>query len=386
VVGYIALALAPDWFDSDTACRPGEKSFRDCLDAAKSRSDSRRAATTATLALFAGAISVFGAYVGARTYAVNRDSARRTHDLDREGQITERFTRAIDQLGNANLDIRLGGIYALERIARDSGDDHPQIVEVLTTYVREHAPRRPRKPSITAGSASSETLAALIQAIGALERIANSQQGVSAETPGEYPRDEPETDPPELAADVQAVMRVLGRRDSSQDRVVSRPVRGPGTPPSHGAGSGLNLARTDLRRLTLHDDEGDFEEANLGEANLHLANLGEANLQHAFLLLADLREAHLDGADLRRADLTSADLRGAFLIGADLRESNLDAARLNGVRLYKADLRGTVLDRVDLQDTWYDDDTKWPSAEFDAKARGAARVDDARPGSVTSRD
>src|SRR5829696_6253474 len=36
----------------------------------------------------------------------------------REGQITERYSRAIDQLGRVEqLDVRLGGIYALERIA-----------------------------------------------------------------------------------------------------------------------------------------------------------------------------------------------------------------------------------------------------------------------------
>ena len=37
-----------------------------------------------------------------------------------EGQITERFTRAIEQLGSENMAICLGGIYALERIAKDS--------------------------------------------------------------------------------------------------------------------------------------------------------------------------------------------------------------------------------------------------------------------------
>jgi hypothetical protein len=42
----------------------------------------------------------------------------RTLHVNREGQITERFTRAIDQLGDQRLEIRLGGIYALERIAK----------------------------------------------------------------------------------------------------------------------------------------------------------------------------------------------------------------------------------------------------------------------------
>ena len=42
----------------------------------------------------------------------------------RDGQITERFTRAVDQLGNEKMEIRLGGIYALERISRESKKDY----------------------------------------------------------------------------------------------------------------------------------------------------------------------------------------------------------------------------------------------------------------------
>jgi hypothetical protein len=73
----------------------------------------------------------------------------RTLQVNREGQITERFTRAIDQLGathddnSKNLELRLGGIYALERIARESEEDHWSIMEVLTAYVRDRAPWRP---------------------------------------------------------------------------------------------------------------------------------------------------------------------------------------------------------------------------------------------------
>jgi len=59
--------------------------------------------------------------------------------LSRQGQITDRFTSAIDQLGNKSLDIRLGRIYALERIAKESGEDYWPILEILAAYVREHA-------------------------------------------------------------------------------------------------------------------------------------------------------------------------------------------------------------------------------------------------------
>lgn len=65
-------------------------------------------------------------------------AAEQTVEVAKEGQITERFTRAVEQLGNReSIAIRLGGIYALERIAKDSSTDHWQVMEVLTAYVRE---------------------------------------------------------------------------------------------------------------------------------------------------------------------------------------------------------------------------------------------------------
>jgi hypothetical protein len=69
----------------------------------------------------------------------------RTLRLNREGQLTDRFSKAIDQLGDEKLDVRLGGIYALERIARDSKRDHGPVMEVLTACVRRYK-RRDWKP------------------------------------------------------------------------------------------------------------------------------------------------------------------------------------------------------------------------------------------------
>jgi hypothetical protein len=57
--------------------------------------------------------------------------------------LTERFTRAVEQLGNKeSLTIRLGGIYALERIAQDSERDHWTVMEVLCSFVRTVAERQ----------------------------------------------------------------------------------------------------------------------------------------------------------------------------------------------------------------------------------------------------
>jgi len=69
----------------------------------------------------------------------------------REGQLTDRFTSAVGQLGNQSIDVRLGGIYALERIAIDSKRDRQTAYEVLCAYIRQHAPfQPPHEPSAPA--------------------------------------------------------------------------------------------------------------------------------------------------------------------------------------------------------------------------------------------
>jgi hypothetical protein len=53
--------------------------------------------------------------------------------------VTDRYTKAIGQLGSDKLDVRIGGIYALESVTRDSARDHPTVMEVLAAFVREHS-------------------------------------------------------------------------------------------------------------------------------------------------------------------------------------------------------------------------------------------------------
>lgn len=68
------------------------------------------------------------------------DATRDQIIVSEQGQITERFGKALEQLGSDVIITRLGGIYALERLAIDSPRDHLTIVDVLSSYVRERAP------------------------------------------------------------------------------------------------------------------------------------------------------------------------------------------------------------------------------------------------------
>jgi uncharacterized protein YjbI with pentapeptide repeats len=81
-------------------------------------------------------IGGFIAVVGLLFTKRRDDIARANHDLDRDANLTDRYTEAVAQLGSDAMAVRLGGLYALERIARDSERDRETIVDVLTAWLR----------------------------------------------------------------------------------------------------------------------------------------------------------------------------------------------------------------------------------------------------------
>jgi Flp pilus assembly protein TadB len=60
-------------------------------------------------------------------------------NADRQRRITESFSKAVDQLGSDKLEVRLGGIYSLERISKESPDDYWTVMETLTASIRERS-------------------------------------------------------------------------------------------------------------------------------------------------------------------------------------------------------------------------------------------------------
>lgn len=66
----------------------------------------------------------------------------RTHRLSREGHFTDRYSKAVEQLGDDKIEERLGGIYALGRLMADSNRDQPTILEVLAAWVRDRTDSR----------------------------------------------------------------------------------------------------------------------------------------------------------------------------------------------------------------------------------------------------
>ncbi len=243
--------------------------------------------------------------------------------VSEEGQITDRFSRAVDQLGSDQYTIRLGGVYALERIARDSPRDYGPVMEVLTAFARQESPVGPGASATSAPSA------------------------------------------PEAPADVQAVFKVIGRRTETQ--IKAELAEG------HGC---LDLTRVNAVGVDLADanlqntcwDGSDLRGAIISGANLSDSYFGSVNFQQANLdrvdaertqfnsanlVFANLSQGNFTGANFLAADLTSALLQGTDLDGASLLRANLQnatafGATMNGANLLDANLSGAVLTDADL--------------------------------------
>ena len=221
--------------------------------------------------------------------------------LTQEGQISERFTTAIGQLGDAEkADVRLGGIYGLERVAHDSADYKDSVARVLAAYVRGHAPLVERDE---------------VGEVVGLEELTGRMWALETRLP-----------------DVQAALTALGKDGLS----TAAPPR---------------LRELDLRGASLND--ADLTDVWLDGANLTGAVLGGANLtgavlSRATLTNAELGEANLTGARLNGANLTGAVLSGANLTGAVLGGATLTGALLNGATLTNAGLYGATLTNAGL--------------------------------------
>jgi hypothetical protein len=96
-----------------------------------------------TLAQILGGIVLlagfFGTWQNIKVAQEAASTSQRALAVSQEGQITDRFGKAVEQLGAVDsaggkkLEVRLGGIYALEAIANESKELHWPIMELIGT-------------------------------------------------------------------------------------------------------------------------------------------------------------------------------------------------------------------------------------------------------------
>jgi hypothetical protein len=119
-----------------------ETDLRDVTDAAKvqelkdARLKLQNDARTTLLQGLAAVLVLTGATGGVwatlRQVRASRDQLK----LSEQGQVTDRYTRAVEQLGHEKAPVRLGALHSLERLAQNSPEYRQTVVDVFCAYLR----------------------------------------------------------------------------------------------------------------------------------------------------------------------------------------------------------------------------------------------------------
>lgn len=190
-------------------------------------------------------------------------------------EFTRRLSIASAYLEHQIIDNRVIGIGRIEKIIQEYPQYQPEIVKILTAFVRQNAPHQAQKE---------------------VKSLPSSKI---------YP-------------DIQAVLSII-RKINPQKCLENEQI---------------DLSYTDLQGANL--SAANLAASNLYQVNLSGADLSGANLSGAILCAANLVGANLTGANLRGAILSAANLSKANLSKANLIRANLYLANLQQANLQEA--------------------------------------------------
>lgn len=186
----------------------------------------------------------WGARHGSPKRRMEGEAVQTVSSAEVSGQLTDRYSKAVEQLGHGNESVRLGGLHALARIARDSPGDRSTVYEVISAFCRYRG-----------------------------------REGGYREMP----------------EDMQAALRLLARRAWAQEEAPVRLAKAnlyEAAPLAEAHLCRAVLTGADLQDADLQD--ADLRDAVLENTNLRHAHLEGANLAGADVEVDSLREVHFD--------------------------------------------------------------------------------------------
>lgn len=272
-----------------------------------------------------------------------------------------------------NIEVRIGGLLSLERIAQDSvaydkGRDHVRVMEIICAYVRENAPA---KDAVTFPLPDWDPLPDDATAERKQDhenwRGARFRESVLDSNAWQWAQRLPKP-----RQDLALAVHIIGRRTTEQKRIEARwgPDAAPdaewvfdtpcpklperednaplGTEAIKAFKSGLETWQQALDAFKGY--RPDLRNTNLQRHDLSARDLSGCLLSGARLEGADLREARFEGADLSQTRLEGANLGGVRLVGASLKATGFEGVYLGNAHLKGADLRTARLEGADIEE------------------------------------
>jgi len=231
------------------------------------------------------------------------DKVVKSHAKTRDGDLAyDEDVPVMQEVTEANVEVRLGAIYALQRISRASEKDHIPVMETLCAYIRENAIGG--EPDVfplgeLPERGDDEPLADRLNLIKTRsQKLRNFFGPIKT-----------------LRSDIRAALTVIAQR--SEARRAYEKIK-----EFHLDFRRANLQRADLAAV-------DFQGADLSEATLDGVNLRSAKMERANLMDAKMEGANLSYAKMEGANLMDAKMEGAYLRSAKLKSAKLALCTIN---------------------------------------------------------
>ncbi|MEM8640654.1 MAG: pentapeptide repeat-containing protein [Cyanobacteria bacterium P01_G01_bin.54] len=219
--------------------------------------------------------------------------AWRNYKLTEDKNVTERLSKAGEMLADEDkLDVRLVGIYLLDRLIKDSKEDSLAIIKILITFVK-------RKSE---GSDKSDFKE-------------------------------------ELSPDIQSALTVIG---ISLHKIKNEEVIDLG---------GSNFPKARLQNTNFSNS--DFNYVNLREAKLQNANFSDSDLRYVNFQVANLESTTFEDSDLSHSTFEKAILINTSFSKSNLSYANFQRATLQNINLeqsilFKSDFSDAIV--LDISD------------------------------------
>ena len=304
LLAVVGLALA--WALSDT--------FREWLTVSKvgtessgtTHSSESGSTTLRNVGLLVAGVVTVGLLIW-RGYSANRQASAAQEQTDiehrqaetaQQGLRNERYQKAAEMLGSEVLPARLGGIYALQRLASEYPEEHHiQIMKLLCAFACDPTKDKDYE-----------------------EKLYNHNLDTS-----KFPRPR---------KDVQAVMDFIASRGETQTRL------------EKSQDFNVDLMGADLSYVQIID--ADLSGAMLNGANLFRANISSVDLSGAYLTDTFMEKATLWDIDFLGASAWRINLSGAIVYQHHEPLFHLDHANLSVAQLYEVDLSGKHIQHSNL--------------------------------------
>ncbi|WP_166416074.1 pentapeptide repeat-containing protein [Cochlodiniinecator piscidefendens] len=234
----------------------------------------------------AKAIEAIGATRVIRKQRKNRNDTLQFED-DANGD-TDFKKPIFEEITEPNLEVRIGGLYALERIAQDSERDHIQIMEILCAYIRENSP-------------------------------APNLESIEEQSAHPIPR-----------LDIQTAATIISRRSQKRIRLEwQNRFR-------------LNLTKSNLAGV-------DFSKGNLSAAMFRECYLEETSFQKANLEGTQFDRSHMNNSDFMRAKLKGTRFNNCSMKQSKPFSRGLALAEIHSIFVDRAKMEHSHLNLLDFQ-------------------------------------